>query len=101
MALFELPIYGKNDEVIKTYATDHVRWGVIAQAAELQSAIEGKPTNEKFKAISEFVKKIFPELTDADIENADFDDVMNTFNQLARKTDNINGATPKNADGGA
>lgn len=99
MAEFELPIYGKNDEIVKTYATNKVRWGVFTQALELHENISKKSAAEQFSAVSAFIKKIFPDLTDDDLENADFNDVMNTFAQLVRKSNSINGGNPKNAAG--
>ena len=89
MALFELNIYGKDDEVIKRYETDKVRWGVYLQATELAENLEGASTAEKFRKISAFVKKIFPDLTDEELEKADSDDVLNTFKQLINKATGI------------
>lgn len=89
MALFELNIYGKDDEITKRFETDKVRWGVYLQATELAENLQNASTSEKFKEISAFVKKIFPDLTDADLENADSDDVLNTFTQLIRKANGI------------
>ena len=89
MALFELNIYGKDDEIIKRFETDKVRWGVYLQATELQESMKDAKPSEQFRQISAFVKKIFPDLTDADLDNADFDDVMNTFTQLIRKSNGI------------
>ncbi len=100
MAQFELNTYGKNDEILKTFATDRVRWGVFMQALELQDAIESKTPAEQFAAINDFAKKIFPDLTDADLENADVDDVLNTFKQLISKAQKIGGGGhSKNAAG--
>ena len=98
MAQFELNIYGNNDEIIKTYTTDKVRWGIFMQALELQDGLEGLSVGEQFNKISAFIKKVFPDLTDADLELADSDDVFNTFKQLTNKARNI-GVTPKNATG--
>lgn len=98
MAVFELNIYGKDDEVVKRFETDRVRWGVFTQALELQQNIAKKSAPEQFKAINDFVKKIFPDLTDADLENADIDDVLNTFKQLLNKASKIGGGE-KNAVG--
>lgn len=98
MAVFELNIYGKNDEIIKTYTTDRVRWGVFMQALELQESIEEQSVEEQFKAINSFVKKIFPDLTDADLNNADINDVLNTFKQLLFKASKL-GVKPKNLKG--
>ena len=96
MAQFELNIYGNNDEIVKTYATDKVRWGVFMQALELQDSLTDKSAAEQFKLINAFVKKIFPELTDAELECADADDIVNTFKQLLHKSGAI-GVSSKNA----
>lgn len=98
MAQFELNIYGNNDEIIKKFETNKVRWGVYLQALELQDGLEGKTSAQQFKLINQFVKKIFPDLTDADLENADGDDVINTFKQLLNKSNSI-GENSKNATG--
>ena len=89
MAQFELTIYGNDDEIIKTYATDKVRWGVFLQALEAQDKLQEKNAAEQFALISKFVKKIFPDLTDEELERADSDDVFNLFKQLANKTSAI------------
>ena len=96
MAQFELNIDGNNDEIVKQFATDKVRWGVFMQAFELQDEIENMSQAEQFGMINKFVKKIFPELTDKDLENADIDDVMNTFKQLLNKANKIGGGNSKN-----
>lgn len=98
MALFELNIYGADDEIVKRYETNHVRWGVYLQATEVQENLNGKDTATKFKAINNFMKKIFPELTDAEIENADADDILNTFMQLINKANGIKGAAGNDND---
>lgn len=96
MALFELNIYGKDDEIIKRFETDKVRWGVYLQAAELEESTKGAKAAEKFRQVSAFVKKIFPDLTDADLDNADADDVLNTFSQLVKKANGIKAGEEKN-----
>ena len=101
MAQFELSIYGNNDEILKTYKTDRVRWGVYLQALELQEKMKDKTGAEQFGLINAFLKKIFPDLTDEDLELADGDDVMNTFKQLIAKSKAIgsssSGEDSKNA----
>jgi hypothetical protein len=97
VAQFELNIYGENDEILKTYATDKVRWGVFLEAAKLNEEIGAMDAAEQFGVISAFMCKIFPTLTDADLELADGDDVMNTFKQLLRKANKIAGGNSKNA----
>ena len=101
MAQFELNIYGNNDEIIKRFETDKVRWGIFMQALEVAETIDKKSAAEQFEVINKFVKKIFPDITDADLENADVDDVMNTFKQLIAKAGKIGGGDRKNAVGAA
>lgn len=82
MAKFELSIYGINDEVIKKYEANHVRWGTLLKAIELSEKLNDKEPTEAFKAVSSILKLIFSDLTDEDLELADYSDVMNTFKQL-------------------
>lgn len=97
MAQFELNIYGNDDEILKRFETDKVRWGVFVQALEVADGLESKTVSEQFELINKFVKKIFPDLTDEDLENADVEDVMNTFKQLLSKAGKIGGGR-KNAE---
>lgn len=98
MAQFELNIYGKDDEIIKQFTTNKVRWGIFMQALEVSDGIEKRTAAEQFELINAFVKKIFPDLTDADLENADYEDVLNTFKQLVNKANKIGGGSSKNAE---
>ena len=98
MAQFELKIYDENNEVVKHFETDVVRWGIFIQALELEESLKGASTGKMICSINEFIKKIFPAITDEDLDNADVDDVMNTFKQLLAKAGKI-GATSKNVLG--
>ena len=97
MAKYELPIYGNNDEIIKTYATNIVPWAVFIQAADLEESLEGKPAAEQMKAVGEILKAVFHELTDAELLCADGMDVMNTFVQIVSGGQKIKGGKSKNA----
>lgn len=97
MAKFELSIYGENDELIKKYETNHVRWGVFLQALKLHEEIKERPIGEKINAIGRFVKSIFPGITDEELEKADGMDIINTFNQLVSAVGGISGGNSKNA----
>lgn len=106
MAQFELNIYNEENEVVKTHTADFVRWGVYLQALELKDLMNKKSAVEQFESVNEFIKKIFPALTDEDLVNADADDVLNTFKQLIAKSQKLNinnpqkvGASLKNAAG--
>ncbi len=97
MAQFELNIYGENDEILKTFATEKVRWGVYLQAANLNEELASMDAVEQFGAVNAFMTKIFPTLTSEELDLADADDVMNTFRQLLKKANKIAGGNSKNA----
>lgn len=96
MAKFELNIYGKNDEIVKRFETDHIRFGVLLKALEIQDKADGKTAEEVFADACEVVKAVFPGVTDEDLTLADADDVFNTFLQVTRQTGNIKGSNEKN-----
>ena len=100
MAQFELNIYGKDDEILKTFKTDIVRWGVFLEAIKADEQFPSMSESEQFKTVCDFMHKIFPDLTDADLEKADGEDVLNTFVQIMNKAKGID-EKPKNADGAA
>ncbi len=88
---FELNIYGEDDEIIKTYRTAHVRWGIFAEAIKLKEEIKNKNSEEQLEAVSGFMKSIFLGLTDEHMQLADAFDVFNTFNMIVNKANSING----------
>lgn len=90
---FELNIYGENDEIVKQYATNHVRWGVFIQAVQLQEQLKDADTATQFEEISKFVRTIFTGMTAEEINNADGFDVMAVFTQLVNKAKKIDGGS--------
>ena len=99
MAKFELNIYGANDEIVKTYATDNVLWGFYVEAVKAYEDMQDMSESEQFEMINGFVKRMFIGLTDDELNCASGDDVMNVFNQLMRKARAIGGS--KNAQAAA
>ena len=51
MARFELNIYGENDEIIKTYATDKARYGAFEEAIKFADEAEGKTQAEYYRDV--------------------------------------------------
>lgn len=98
MAKFELPIYGENDELVKTYATDHIRWKLFIKAAEIQGSakLSGDDTADKIEQIADLLKNVFSGITDEDLENADVVDILSTFKQIANIGNSIKGGKEKN-----
>lgn len=96
MAKYELPIYGKNDEITKTYTTNIVSWGVFIQAADLQDKMNDLTVREQMQEIGNILKAVFEGLTDSELERADVTDVMNTFIQINSGGQKIKGGNGKN-----
>lgn len=98
MARFELNIYGADDEIVKRFETERLRWGIFVQALELEESLKKATAQDMISAVNEFTKKIFPDITDADLHNADVDDILNTFRQVIATAKKI-GVSTKNAVG--
>ena len=65
-----------------------------------KESLDEQSAAQQFSAVNKFMKKIFPGMSDGDLENADGDDVMNTFKQLLRKAGKIAGSNnSKNSTG--
>lgn len=97
MAKYELPIYGKNDEVVKMHETNICPWGVYIQAADMQETLKDKNAREQMNAVGDILKAVFPALTDEELMHADGMDVMNTFQQIVMCGQKIKGGNSKNA----
>lgn len=96
MAAFELRIYGEEDNIVKTFATDAIRWGVFLRAVGIQEEMNGKTADEQVIMVNDLVNTLFPNITENELKNADSEDVMNLFWQLVRKANQI-GKSSKNA----
>lgn len=96
MAKYELPIYGNNDEILKTHATNIVPWAVFIQAADLQEQLKDKSARDQMNAVGDILKAVFHELTDEELMCADGSDVMNTFAQIVNGGQKIKGGNSKN-----
>lgn len=79
---YTLNIYGTDDEIIKTYSTNIVPWGVFVQAASLQERLVDKSALDQLKAIGELLQMFFVGLTEEELQHADVNDIMNTFKQI-------------------
>lgn len=96
MARFELPIYGPDDEMVRKYETDHVRWGTLIEVVGLAEKTKGLTGDEQIAAFGSIMKLIFPDLTDEDLANADCLDIVSTFTQVANVIGGIKAGEAKN-----
>lgn len=90
MARYELPIYGENDQIVKTHATNICPWAVYIQAAEMNDKIKDKSAVEQMNEIGNVLKLVFKGLTDDELLCADAGDVISTFKQIAQGGQTIN-----------
>lgn len=82
MAKYELPIYGEDDEIIKTYKTNVCPWGIYIKAADMQEKLQNADVREQLQSIGDMLKTVFKGLTDDELSKADSNDVVNTFKQI-------------------
>ena len=91
---YELNIYGEHDEIVKTYGTNILPWGVFVKAASMQEALKKQNVVEQMNAINQLLQSVFAGLTDEELAHADSQDIMSLFMQI---TSNGNGiGSPKN-----
>ena len=90
MAKFELPIYGENDEIVKNYSTDIVRFGILEEAINASEKVKGKDPKEQLKLIAPILQKVFKGLTEEDLKDADLFKVFGVFNQIISLRNGLN-----------
>ena len=97
MAKFELPIYGENDEVVKEYKTDIVRYGILEDAIKISEESKGGTAEEQLKAVTPILQRVFKGLTEKELKDADLFTVFNVFNQIISLANGLQGnANAKN-----
>ena len=90
MALISLNIYNDDDEIVKTYTTNRVRWGVLTKAVEMEEKTKGDVNAaETIKLISDLIMLIFPSITPDDLAQADFNDMKNTIRMVVNMTGHL------------
>ena len=92
MALVELNIYGDGDEILKTFSTNRIRWGLIVKAIELEEKFNNGEvgTKEQITLLNDFVLSVFPTMSQRDVEMADINDIKNVFKIIGNMSGNIN-----------
>ena len=96
MAKYELKIYGKDDAVVKEYATNVCPFGVFIEAAALEEELKDKSAKAQIMAIGDILKQVFYDLTDDELKHADTSDVFNTFMQVVSQAKKIKTPNSKN-----
>lgn len=90
---YQLNVYGKDSEILKTVGADFVPTGLFIRALKMGEEIqkEGKSEIEAFGDIVKIVLDLFPELTEKELMNScDIGDVINVFKQIIARAKEIN-----------
>lgn len=93
MAKFELPIYGENDEIVKEYKTDIVRYGILEDAIKTAEETKSKNAQEQLKAITPILQRVFKGLTEEELKDADLFTVFSVFRQIISLANGLNGSS--------
>lgn len=97
MAKFVLHIYGENDEIVKEYKTDIVRFGILEDAIKISEETKGGSAEEQLQAITPILQRVFKGLTAEELKDSDLFTVFGVFNQIISLANGLNGAgTEKN-----
>ena len=91
MAKFELPIYGKEDQIVNKYETDIVRYGILEDAIKISEETQGKGPIEQLKAVTPILQRVFKGLSEEEIKDADLFDVFGVFNQIISLANGLQG----------
>lgn len=91
MARFELNVYGENDEVIKTLATDILRFGVMEDAVNMAETLDEEKPQKQVENVKEIMKQIFKGCTDEDLRDVDMKQMFDTFRQVVSSANPPNG----------
>lgn len=96
MALFKLNVYGANDEIIKSYATSKLKYGLIEDFVCLAKDLDNKPQLEQFQLMKPIIKNLFMGITDEELRNVDVIEVVQVITSLFNEVSEGFGVEEKN-----
>lgn len=85
MALVELKIYGKNNEIVKTLERVFIPWKILKKAVSLSENLDTENMSEKdVDSLAEIVLTVFEDqVTLEELDNgADLDDMLSVVTQI-------------------
>ena len=94
--MFKLNILGENDKVIKTYETSKIKYGLIEDMVSLSKELDGKNEFEQFGLMKPLLKNMFIGITDEELRNVDFLEVLSVIKNLMGVATKGFGAEEKN-----
>ena len=94
--MFILNILGENDAIVKTYKTEKIKYGLIEDMVSLSKELIGKNELEQFKLMKPLLKNMFIGITDEELRNVDFIEVLTVIKNLMSVATNGFGTESKN-----
>ena len=91
-----LTIYDEQDEIIQSFSTSRIRWGIIEDVVDLSEKLAGKSEREAIQAMGQFIQLVFPKLTKELLRQADVSDIKLCFQQIISVVKDIEGNNEKN-----
>lgn len=80
--MFKLNILGENDKVEKTYETAKIKYGLMEDLVLMSEELEGKNDFQQFILLKPILKTMFTGITDDELRNVDFEEVLGVFKNL-------------------
>lgn len=93
-----LTIYDEQDEIIQSFSTSRIRWGIIEDVVDLSEKLSGKSEREAIQAMGQFIQLVFPKLTKELLRQADVSDIKLCFQQIISVVKDIEGNNEKNVE---
>jgi len=93
-----LTIYDEQDEIIQSFSTSRIRWGIIEDVVDLSEKLAGKSEREAIQAMGQFIQLVFPKLTKELLRQADVSDIKLCFQQIISVVKDIEGNNEKNVE---
>lgn len=95
--MFKLNILGEKDKVVKTYETSVIKYGLIEDLCILtQDGFDDKNVFEQIKMIKPLIKSMFVGVTDEELRNVDFIEVLQVFKKIREAALDGYGVSEKN-----
>ena len=96
MALLSINTYGENDEILKSFETNKIRWRLFGEAVKINDEIKDKDAAAQMEVVGKFILSLFPGMTAEDLELCDVGDVFSVFKMVTKFANGIEGGE-KNA----
>ena len=95
--MFKLNILGENDKVVKTYETSVIKYGLIEDLCILtKDGFDDKNVFEQIKMIKPLIKSMFVGVTDEELRNTDFIEILKVFKEIRKAALDGYGVSEKN-----